>query len=649
MIKKLFLALTVVLMATTAVAQTTLGQSCDNPIPVNKSYSSHVDVDPNVGYKEVWYTAWSYDLPMHVYFSPDSMNSVWGPEVEIDFSCTTGDYSFDHKLDSVIKILKTMNVELPVGFLCEEVSRNGKVEWDLSIDEKYRDQLTEFGLTHNVQAFVKVIYTESGSVSLTPDTTFQSCIEHGHYAQLGDTIDIAANDSNKMIVLPYSEWKNDSIRFVWIGDKSARVWVAEDECRFTPVEGSGYVKAKYDIDKDTPKKLYTADMQSAIDNWIGAGIFYAKVLSEGAGQLVIERIPLGEIQGDAILLKHGEPVNLQANDNRVFCFPKGWKSTEFLANTQYLMDMHVSNTSEFEIGNANVITKYAFSKDGDNRQLQLSTADISALGASSSDDYVYVRFQCNSATTLTPSLWNVSSCIDNTILVTSGQTFSVSANSKSVYRLVYDDWKNYDFTMEWTGTKSLTATFASYCSFTTTATDFLDKVSVRKKSSSVVNIAMVDGWMYRIENDGFVYFRLVSSGKGDMTMTSSKPVEEDPVIPLNPCVANSIELKAGDQITLNLDSAFTIYRINYAEWVAKDNKLAWSGSEPLHTFVAETCQFAVAPYNKYVVNYVVVPAAGEYVLDVATLTQYADKVDEDGYLYIRFLTEKEGTLSVTSY
>jgi hypothetical protein len=44
-----------------------------------------------------------------------------------------------------------------------------------------------------------------------------------------------------------------------------------------------------------------------------------------------------------------------------------------------------------------------------------------------------------------------------------------------------------------------------------------------------------------------------------------------------------------------------------------------------------------------------VPAAGEYVLDVATLTQYADKVDADGYLYIRFLTEKEGTLSVTSY
>ncbi len=643
MIKKLFLALTVVLMATTAVAQTTLGQSCDNPIPVDESYEGHVDVDPKVGYKEVWYTAWSYDLPMHVYFSPDSMNSVWGPEVEIDFSCTTGDYSFDHKLDSVIKILKTMNVELPVGFLCDKVVRDGKVEWDLSIDEKYRDQLTEFGLTHNVQAFVKVIYTESGSISLTPDTLFQSCIEHGHYAQLGDTIDIAANDSNKMIVLPYSEWKNDSIRFVWTGDKPACIWVAENECRFTPVDASIFVKAKYDIDKDTPKKLYTLDMQGAIDNWIGAGIFYAKVLSESAGQLVVERIPLGAIQGDAILLEHGKPVNLQANDDRVFCFPRTWKSTEFLANTQYLMDMHVSNTSEFEIGDANVITKYAFSKDGDNRQLQLSAGDFSMLGEYAIDDYLYVRFVCNEATTLTPQVWTTTSCVNNTVLISSGQIFSVKAQSSTIYRMAYKDWENYDFTITWTGRSASTVGFASSCDF---YTDGFKNITVLRNSPAVITKDMFALWENNVNSDGFLFVRFNSQRVGDATFVSDKPAEEDPA---NPCVANSIELKAGDQITLNLDSAFTIYRINYAEWVAKDNKLAWSGSESLHTFVAETCEFAVAPYNKYVVNYVVVSAAGEYVLDVATLTQYADKVDEDGYLYIRFLTEKEGTLSVTSY
>ena len=81
--KKLFSTLFVVLFATSMMAQT--GLTCEDPIPVDKSYAGHVDVDPEEGYAELWYSAWTYDLPMHVYFSPDSTNQVeWGPDVEID-------------------------------------------------------------------------------------------------------------------------------------------------------------------------------------------------------------------------------------------------------------------------------------------------------------------------------------------------------------------------------------------------------------------------------------------------------------------------------------------------------------------------------------------------------------------------------------
>ena len=81
--KKFFSALFVVLFATTMMAQT--GLTCDDPIPVNKSYKGQVKAG-----SELWYTAWTYDLPMHVYFSPDSMNTDWGPEVLIDFTCDPG-------------------------------------------------------------------------------------------------------------------------------------------------------------------------------------------------------------------------------------------------------------------------------------------------------------------------------------------------------------------------------------------------------------------------------------------------------------------------------------------------------------------------------------------------------------------------------
>ena len=521
--KHFFSTLFVVFFATSMMAQT--GLSCEDPIPVDKSYTAHVNADD-----ELWYTASTWDLPLHVYFSPDVDNSTWSPEVQIDFTCQYGDYSHDHKLDSVINILKMLGLTLPVEFMCDKVVRDGKVEWDLSIDERYRDQLTEYGLTHDIQAFVKVYFPDGGEIRLTPDPTFQDCMENGHYAKLSDTIEIAANDSNKMIVLPFSEWKDEEVRFVWVGEQPARVWVAEDECRFTPTDASIYIRAKYDLDANTNKVLTPADMQAAIDNWIGAGVFYGKVLSDAPGKLVIERIPLGEIQGDAILLKHNEPVQLQANDSRVFCFPKTWKSTEFLANTQYLMAMHVSNTPEFEPGDANVISKYAFSKDGNKRELQLTTGDIAALGASATDDYLYVRFVCNQSTQLTPSLWNISSCVANTILIQSGEVFE--NNSDYVYRMAYNEWAGFGISMSCTQRGGVDVHLSSKCDFLLTDPQKIQIISIPSNSTVKVSSADVDNWATGVDVAGFVYVRLEASRKGNIAFTSDKPAETDPEGPV---------------------------------------------------------------------------------------------------------------------
>ena len=92
-----------------------------------------------------------------------------------------------------------------------------------------------------------------------------------------------------------------------------------------------------------------------------------------------------------------------------------------------------------------------------------------------------------------------------------------------------------------------------------------------------------------------------------------------------------------------MNNAFDVYRIDYNAWMQQAVTLVWTGVEPLHTFVAETCEFALALYNRYVHAYVPVPAQGDWVLDMNALAPY---VDEDGYLYVRFLTEFEGTLKV---
>ena len=644
MIKNFVFALCALVFATSMMAQS--GKSCDDPIPVDSNYEG-VITEPG----EYWFTAWTYDLPLNVHFSPDAEDSRFSPDVYVDFSCVSGVYD-DYKLDSVINSLTGIGFDLPVEFACSKVFRNDKVEWDLSISKMYRENLTEVGVTHNVKAYVRVVFSETGKLSLKPDSVYQSCIDNSDLVTLGDTFDILPNDSARVFRLPYSEWKNDSIRIVWTGETPATVWVADGTCEFTPISSSVYVRKQYPVSIDAPFNLQSEDLKSAVQNWLGGGVFFGKVLSSSKGQLVFEKIPMGPIQGGAILLQHDVPVQLAANDMRVFCFPRTWTSTEFVAPTQFVMNMFVSNTSEFtpSLDDANVLNKYAFSIVDGKRVAQLSTTDISNISTTATDDYVYVRFACNQATTLTPLVWAPTSCADQSILIHADHVLTVAKKpNKTIFRLRYDNWKDYNMTLKWAGTSANPTYFADACDFTLSSTNshVLTYKSIKAKGSLTLTPENMQAWASGVDEDGFIYVRFNPNNQGRVTFTTSKPAEVDPeipVIPTSPCVSGSIELKAGDQLMLNLDSAFTVYRIKYAEFAAQDRTLTWTGAEPLHTFVAETCTFAVAPYNRYV--HVYVPVRDEEVLTAAKLAELAEFVDEDGYLYIRFLTEKEGVLTV---
>ena len=221
-------------------------------------------------------------------------------------------------------------------------------------------------------------------------------------------------------------------------------------------------------------------------------------------------------------------------------------------------------------------------------------------------------------------------------------------NTNSVWRIYYDDWKKYDTKLYWEGSSSVKVYLLDTCSGTLStsggSTVLYHQFVVKSGKTDTLTITSDQwkSWADRVSEDGYLYFRFNANSVGNLSVTST--LVDIPVVPTSPCVANSIELKANDQLTLNLDSAFTVYRINYNDWVNNGMTLTWKGTEPLHTFVAETCEFAVAPYNKYVHAYEEITAGGAVVLDAAKLASLAEYVDEDGYL--RFLTEKEGTLEV---
>ena len=357
---------------------------------------------------------------------------------------------------------------------------------------------------------------------------------------------------------------------------------------------------------------------------------------------------MSPIKGGATLLKYGAAVDV-ADASQLFCFPRTWLATEFISFVNREITMYMSATPNFTASEDDVdlIAYHSFSAGVGQYSNYISKKEMTNITTSLVDDYVYVRFQCASPTTIVAEVWDASSCANKSLMIRPNQKFTVAAKSKStIYRLLYDDWKNCNVTIDWTGNSKLPTYIADTCSFTLSSTSsrVVKYANIKSGGTLELDEETIASWASRVDADGYLYVCFNPNNKGNVTFVAERLTP-----PTNPCVENSVELTVGDKIVLSLDSAFTIYRINYAEWAKQNVTFQWSGEEALHTFVAETCEFAVAPYNRYVVNYIPVSANGNFVLDAATLATFADKVDDAGYLYIRFLTEKEGILSVSSY
>ncbi len=608
--KKLFSTLFVVLFATSMMAQT--GLTCDDPIHVDKNYKGHVEVDPEVGYTELWYTASTYDLPLHVYFSPDSAGSVWSPEVYVDFTCEPGVYA-DTKLDSLLNKMSLFGVALPMEFLCDAVFRNDKREWDLSVSKTYREQLAEAGITYNVQAYVRVVYYESGSISLTPDSSFTSCMDN-EYVALGDTIDILPNDSDRVFVMPYTDWQKDSIQLVWVGEQEANVWVAVQECEFTPTSQSNYAFATYTVSEGNPYKLQKQQIIDIIKDKKNGGIYYGKIISPVAGKLVIEKIPMAPIQGGATLLEYGKPVNV--NDaNQLFCFPRTWGATEFMASTNAATTMYMAATPDFtpSVEDSNLITYHAFTLDAGTYYNYISNKEMTEILKTTNSDYIYVRFQSAVPTTIVPNVWVASLCANNSLMIRPNQSTPIAAKSQStIYRLLYDDFKNCNVVIEWDGNSTLPTYIADTCSFVASSTspNVLKYASIKRKGTLELDNATIQSWASRVDGDGYLYVCFNPTNKGNVTFVANKIAGSDPVY-----TNESVAICFGDTYDWNGQTYTESGKYTYTTVAANGADSIVTLDLTVHPQTPATTEEVTVPFGEtYEWNGTVYAESGEYTI-----------------------------------
>ena len=657
---KLFCSFVALFVASVSIfAQTLDGLTCETAIPVDKSFEGTI---PAAG--TYYYSAFTYDLPMTCNFYPE-VSGVKTPEVLVDFTCTPGYYN-DPNLAELLSSIQESGMQIPIPFSFQKLndSENGEY-FALTIDESYREILSNFTITYDLQAFIQLSAPCAGAIKMEHDTVFRDCIESAEWISMPDTLVTGVEYKDEIYALPFAEWQLDSIRFNWMGVQNPiTIWIGKT-CDFelnVNVENGAldmFVLYPNEGNEENIRNFTRKEIGDFISNHGNGGVYYMRALTAENAELVIEKKPMSEEMKKAIRMEMDKSVNIDPeNPKQVYYFPKTWLSDNlrWTSSSYKGLQMFWSDYVIFDAdsNNSHVFYDANYQATASGREKCLSVKQLGNIDYSSVDEYVFVKFIAEERTTVIPSLWSVGFCAEKADEIVLNETVNLVRNSKSTaWRINAEQWAQQDVKLYWQGTGSIKMYITDTCagfvlSNTNPHVKYYKEVKVNgdgTRDTLTITKVELENLMQYADADGFLYFRFDNRATGNLDVVADVL---EPVIPTptSPCVENSIELKANVPLTLNLDSAFTVYRINYSEWVTTGATLTWNGTEPLHTFVAETCEFAVAPYNKYVHAYVSVPAEGSAVLDAAKLAEMAAYVDDAGYLYIRFLTEKEGVLEV---
>ena len=296
------------------------GATCATAIPMGSDYSAQVQNG-----QSIWYSAWTFDLPLTVTFAPANGAADPAPLVEMDFSCTTGVYE-----DSILCSLfcastgsSGISFDLPhKPQLKSKILDNGTFVYYLALGKSYRDLMLQVGIDSNVEVFVKVTYKSAGTISLAPDNLFSNCVDGAKFMHFGDTVQVAASDVNRHVIVPYVQWQEDTIRYVWTGTAPCR-GVVGNSCDFDPsatyteLSENENVLQIFDLQPGesftvTADLLYSYVHDDEYPN--EAGMYFAKFYSTAPGKIQVVKVPRALPRKNATLLRHGHTYPLNANE-----------------------------------------------------------------------------------------------------------------------------------------------------------------------------------------------------------------------------------------------------------------------------------------------------------------------------------------------
>ena len=559
MIRKAILSLMLLFGAMTMHAAT--GTSCYDAIPLGKDYTETIN-----GPKTVWYVAKTFDLPVKVCFTPVNID-LPAPDVEMDFTCIPGVYE-DSILCSLFCKNNTTGVTFDMPHKPVLVLEDGA--YCISMGKRYRDLLLQAGISYNVEVYVKVTFKSAGTLSMVPDTEFSDCMDGGKFTQLGDTINVLPQDKERHVILPYIQWTEDSIRYIWQGTAPLSVAIA-NTCGIDPIDKTDerIVDRIEMMPGDTVSYTaaqikYYAEFENA-----QAGMYYGKFYSNGTGVLKIERVPVAPPDGGAVLLKYDKPTTIYANDiNTLYAMRRDTNAIRFDSPTNHVLKIYFGTTADFTPETA--IASYQFIANTDAHTLMLTAKEIKNLWRSVTGNYIYIRFSTTARTSVTPSLWHPSECASKWNELPKGNTSITPLASDAVYyKLVYAKWMDGNITIKINGNANSSVYVGDTCGFATT--DAIYTATIIRRGTLTIPVETVNAWAEHVDDEGNLYILFAPSSNTPITVSSTAPEEQDPTYPAATihvaCISESnaniqISVSAAQQLTITNATGMVIQQWN---------------------------------------------------------------------------------------
>lgn len=543
-ISLLWIGLVVTCVSALAVPR---GETCEDAIPITKDFQA--TATPG---QDVWYSAWTYDLPLTVYFTPSDPNSE-KPTIEADFTCTKGQYD-NEQLQKFFGQGSTsaggLEVMMPYKLqLKETTNQSGAKTYELSMPNTLRTQMSAYlGITENIQVFVHAHFPGEGGIQIVQDTAFNQCMESGNWVKLGEPFPVEEHDEVSVYNIALGDWRNDSVRMIWNGQGANTIYLGVNKCDFEHKAGNGdfYKSYTFKAGKDTIK-IPNSEIKEMMKTAIQTGaIYYMHTDAESEGVLLFEHQPEPQAEGGALRLNIDE-ITL-ADSSRLYYFPRAWKDSNIIFTTEAVNKFRMVVASapfdkEESTTDTHVLGTYPFAKTDDGHELKLQKSQMTALVNKVDKEqlYLYVRFYCiDKKAKVTPSTWTPDACDTKATPIEFGTPLSIGKyTGKENYQLPDTAWCGSDLTISWDATSSITlqayvnnkSTRTSDPSSSTNpdliwSTKWDNKAAIKGGNSLTIPAATTKEWIEKVDDCGNLYIFLSPSGNGKVTITSAYEEQE---------------------------------------------------------------------------------------------------------------------------